>query len=195
MKPDVVSVQLAVDTRARTASRAGQDNADRMAAVRKALRDLGLADSAITTAYYQIHFEMSGSQMRDTLYVASNAVRVETKQLDLVSRIVDTALEAGATTVSGLSYSASDTRDATRQALAAAVRDARAQAEAVATAAGGTLGALIEMSAQQNRPGPVPYMQVRLTGRSEGAETPLMPGEITISATVSARWRFVPGGR
>lgn len=192
VKPDQVTVQLAVNTRARTASRAGQDNADRMTAVRQALRGLGFPDSAITTSFYQIRFETMDPRSRDTAYVATNAVRVTTKQLELASRIIDTALEAGATTVSGVFYSASDTKDARQQALAAAVADARTQAEAVASAAGGRLGELLEMNAQQSMPRPVQYMQVRVAGATEGAATPVMPGMITVSATVNARWRFVP---
>ncbi len=188
---DELILQLAVDTRARTASRAGADNADRMTAVQKALREIGLTSEEISTAFYTIRFEY-GPQMRDTQYVATNSVRVDTRRLELVSRIIDTALQSGATTVAGVQYTLHDDRDATRQALADAVADARLQAEAVAAAAGGRLGELLGLDAQPNRPGPIPYGQVAMARlASAGAETPISPRDITITATVMARWRFV----
>ncbi len=188
---DELIVQLAVDTRARTASRAGADNADRMTAVQKALREIGLTQDEISTAFYTIRFDY-GPQMRDTQYVATNSVRVDTRRLELVSRIIDTALQSGATTVAGVQYTLRDSRDATRQALTDAVADAKLQAEAVAAAAGGRLGDLLGLEAQPNRPGPIPYGQFALaSGGMARAETPISPRDITVTAIVTARWRFV----
>ena len=190
--PDEVIVQLGVETRAKTASRAGSDNADRMTAVRKALLALGLQESEISTAYYNIRMEMMGQSGRDTNYVASNSVQVDSRKLNLVSRIIDASLQAGANNISSVQYTLSDTRDPMRRALASAVADARLQAEALAEAAGGRLGSLLEMNAQSQRV--IPYMENQaVLMRVAAAETPISARDVTVRATVGVRWRFPPG--
>jgi uncharacterized protein YggE len=191
LPPDQVVVQLGVDTRAKTANAAGQANAQRMSNVRTALRSLGLTDKEITTAHYTVRFEIGGPTMRDSIYVASNSVQIETKRLDLVSRIIDTALGAGATTINYLSYGLADPRSAMRDALADAVAQARAQAEAIAAAAGGTLGALLELNAQPSRFIPFATADVRMAMTAQ-AETPVSPRDVTVTTSVTGRWRFIP---
>jgi hypothetical protein len=196
LPPDKVVVQLAVNTRAKTAAKAGADNADRMTAVRRELLRLGLDEKEVTTARYTIHMEMWPSP-RDTTYVANNTIQVDTRRLETVSRIIDVALGAGANAINLVQYTLADAREAMRDALTDAVANARLQAEALAAAAGGRLGPLQELNAQQNRV--IPYQMgdmamVRATGAVMGAaETPVSPRDITVTAFVTARWRFIPG--
>ena len=192
--PDELIVQLGVETRAKTASKAGADNADKMTAVRKALTALGLGDKEISTAFYNVRMEFMGQNMRDTQYVATNSVQVDTKKLSLASRIIDASLQAGANNINSLQYTLSDSRDAMRAALANAVDDARLQAETLAKAAGGRLGDLLELNAQSQRI--IPY-QVQVTGaamamRGVAADTPVSERDITVRASVSVRWKFIP---
>ena len=56
--------------------------------------------------------------------------------IDLVGKIIDTALEAGANTLNDISFSATDTKEAKEKAMRLAVEDARAKAEIYADAAG-----------------------------------------------------------
>jgi uncharacterized protein YggE len=190
--PDQLIVQLGVETRARTASKAGTDNAERMTAVRRALLGLGLTEREISTAYYNVRMEMHGQTGRDTLYVASNSVQVETAKLSLVSRIIDTALQAGANNIAMVQYTLANSRDAKRAALAAAVEDARSQAESLAAAAGGRLGELQELNAVSQRV--IPYMANEVAmARMQAAETPISSRDIPVYASITARWRFVPG--
>jgi uncharacterized protein YggE len=192
LPPDQVTIQLGVDTRARTANAAGQANAQRMTAVRQALLSLGLTDREVTTAHYMVRFEMGGPTMRDSIYVASNSVQIETKRMDLVSKIIDTALGAGATNINYLHYGLNDMRMATRDALADAVAQARLQAEAIAAAAGGTLGALLELNAQPTRFIPYAGDMAMMRVSAQAAETPVSPKDVTVTASVTGRWRFTP---
>ena len=192
LSPDQVTIQLGVDTRARTARAAGESNAAKMTSVRNALRSLGLTDREVTTAYYTVRFEMMGPNARDTTYVASNSVQVETKRLDLVSRIIDNSLGAGATNINYLSYGLADTRAAMRDALTDAVAQARAQAEVIAAAAGGTLGPLVELNAQPSRFIPYAADMGAMRMAAQAVETPVSPRDVTVMASVLGRWRFIP---
>src|SRR5438132_561225 len=71
---------------------------------------------------------------------------------------------------------------------------ASADADAAAGAAGGTLGGLIEMDVgSYSPPGPRPVMMARAMVAGAQDETPISPGEETLSIEVTARWRFIGG--
>jgi uncharacterized protein YggE len=181
-----------VETRARNPAAAGAANADRMTTIRAALRQAGVPDSAIRTSRYSVHLQM-GRNESDTTYVAANMIMVETRNLDQVGRLIDTVLGAGATNIGSLQYDLVDRTDLERTALGEAVADARRQAEVMAEAAGGRLGELLELGTQ---PGQYrPYMAEDMSFRvaAQAAPTPISAGSVTVTASVTARWRFIPG--
>ena len=129
-------------------------------------------------------------------YVANNTVRVELRQLDQVGVVIDAALAAGANMVNTIQFFASNVDAARRTALAEAVGRARADAEALARAAGGSLGALLELNTQSPPVRPV-YAErlMRMDAAGVGAaQTPIEPGQQTLTVWVGGRWAFVPGG-
>lgn len=191
--PDMATIMLGVETRAQSPAAAGAANADRMTTIRAALRQAGVADSNISTARYSVHLQM-GRDMSDTVYVASNTVQVETRRLEEVGRLIDVGLGAGATSIGGLQYDLSDRSATSRAALADAVADARRQAEIMAEAAGGRLGDLLELGTQPTSYTPfyaAEAAQYRMAAAA--APTPISAGTVTVSASVNARWRFIPG--
>jgi hypothetical protein len=81
-----------------------------------------------------------------------------------------------------------------RQALGNAVTAARSDAEAMAAAAGGRLGRLLELtSGGFFRPSPAPMMRGGAMMEVQQADTPISAGEQTLRANVMARWEFIPG--
>ena len=197
--PDRARLELSVQTRAATAAAAGSDNARRQQAVLDALRKLGFTPAQLSTVNYNLYPEMrydqNGQQPRVTGYVATNTVRVEVKDIGMIGKAIDASLGAGANVVSSLAFYSSSTDSARRSALAEAVARARDDADAVARAAGGSIGSLLELTTTDFRP-PVVYNRVLaaegMAGKLAGP-TPVEPGEQTVSATVTARWAFVPG--
>jgi hypothetical protein len=163
-----------------------------MTTIRAALRQAGVPDSAIRTSRYSVHLQM-GRNESDTAYVASNMIMVETRTLDAVGRLIDTVLGAGATNIGSLQYDLVDRSQMESEALAAAVADARRQAEVMAQAAGGRLGELLDLGTQpgQYRPYFAEDQVVRMSAAA--APTPISAGSVTVTASVTARWRFIPG--
>ena len=190
--PDKATIILGVETRSKTPAAAASANADRSTRIRAALARTGVAEKDIATARYSVHFEQ-GRTAADTQYVAVNMVTVTTRQLDQVGRIIDTGLGAGANNINSLFYDLSDRSAAEAGALGDAVADARRQAEVMAAAAGGRLGDLIELGTQspQYRPFAADMAMMRMSATA--APTPVSPGLVMVSASVTARWRFVPG--
>jgi uncharacterized protein YggE len=193
MAPDKATIVLGVETRARTPAAAASANADRMTAIRAALVRMGVAERDIATARYSLGLHFTGRNEADTQYVAANLVTVTTRQLDQVGRIIDTGLGAGANNISQLHYDLSDRTQASTQALGDAVTNARQQAETMATAAGGRLGDLVELTTQPGEYRPYFAGDMMMRAQASSAPTPVSPGTVTVTAMVTGRWRFIPG--
>jgi len=195
--PDRAAVMVNVQTRAATAAAAASENARRTTAVLDALGKLGLPKSQLSTEGYTVYpetqYDQNGRTPRVTGYVVTNTVRAETHRPEQAGAIVDAALGAGANMINGLSFYASSIDMPRREAIAAAVANARADADAMARAAGGSLGSLIELSTQGPTVPPRPMYDMAMMARKEAAApTPVNPGEQTVSVYVNARWQFVP---
>lgn len=204
--PDRAQIFLGVQTRAATAAQAGADNARKTRAVIDAVKARDVPAEQIATSDYNLYPEYDhrgpprggAPTPRVIGYVATNTVRVEVRRLDQVGAIIDAALAAGANMVNTIQFLASNVDAARRAALAEAVGRARADAEAVAKAAGGSLGSLLELNTQGSPVRPL-MRAARLELQSGGADmqTPIEPGQQTLTVWVSGRWAFVPvaGGR
>ena len=192
--PDRATIYIAVQTRAPTANAASTDNARRVRAVMDTLRQIGITGDQVETANYSVSPEMSypttqSQAPRTVAYTVTNSLLVKLRRIDDVSRAIDAALAKGANEISSLQFSSSKADSVRAIALAAAVADAKSQAESMARAAGGTLGQLLELSTSMPIR-PMPMMQPMM---ARAVATPITPGEQSISATVSAKWAFIPG--
>src|SRR5215208_2796446 len=197
VNPDRVSVLVNVQTRATTAAAAAAENARRTKAVLDALARLDLPKDQLSTegysAYPEMRYDREGGSPQVTGYVVTNSVRAESKRVDQAGAIIDAALAAGANLINSLSFYASSIDEPRRQAIALAVSSARADAEAMAQAAGGRLGGLVELSTQGPTVPPRPMFDIAARGKVAMAEqTPINPGQQTVNVFVTARWLFVP---
>lgn len=185
LPPARATVLLVVETAATDAATAAQDNARRVARVRRALEKEGMPGAAVQNAGYSVRDEARRPEAKEPRFVARNAISVALGDVARVGAIIDAALEAGATHVEDIRFYVADEAEAKRKALAAAVQEARAQAEAIAQAAGGRLGAVIEISALDG--------EVRPLAMARAApQTDVSRGDIVVTQRVMARWRFVP---
>jgi uncharacterized protein YggE len=196
--PDRASVLVNVQTRGVTAAVAASENAQKTQTVLDALGKLGLSRDQLSTEGYTVYPEMrydkDGASPHVVAYVVTNTIRAETKRPEQAGAIVDAAIGAGANMINSLSFYASSIDEARRQAIGAAVASARADAEAMARAAGGSLGALLELSTGGPTIPPRPMYDLAMRGKAiAGAEaTPVNPGQQTVTVFVTARWRFEP---
>ena len=193
---DRATVMVAVETRAKTAAEAGQMNARKLKAVQDTLTRLGVQRDQMATVQYSVtpDWRYENRTQRLVGYVASNTLRLQIRKLETVGPLIDASLAAGATNINSVEFSASAIDSARRVAITAAVAQARADAEAMARAAGGSLGSLLEMTTQDHGPRPMMQQMYARAPKAESAdavETPMTPGEQTVMATVFARWQFV----
>ncbi len=194
---DRAAIQIAVETKAQTADAAGAENARVQQAVLEALQRLGVDSKNITTAGYFVtqdfRYERGEQQPKAGGYIARNTIRVEVTRLDQIGRLIDASLAAGANRIDGIDFTASTATEARRALLAAAIANARADAEEMAKAAGGSLGSLIELSTERpQQPVPLRVGAMAVPSAVGGAQTQITPREIPVEAVVFARWQFVP---
>lgn len=186
--PDRAWVTIAAESRARTPAEVQKLNADAMSAVMQKLKSVGLPAEAIRTAAYELRPEFDFANNRQTLrgYVARNAVEVRVDDLPKLGEVLDVAVGAGATSVSGVRFDLKDRTSAEQMALQRAVADARAQAETAAQAAGVKVDRVvrIEVHRDASMPSPRPMMAMRAE-MAISAEPPMAPGELEIKAMVT----------
>ena len=195
--PDRGYVTFAVETRAKTAQEAGAENARIQTAVIRALRAKDVAGQHITTSGFSVvPDEQYPKGERKLLgYIARNAVVVDVQKLDQVGALIDTALAAGANSIGGIRYYSTEMESVRRTAMERAVVQAKGDAEVLARAAGGSIGAALEISVLNNGM-PRPMMSAMVTSArarmAEDTPTPVEVGEQTITVSVSTKWSFVP---
>ena len=197
VSPDRATVQISVQTRAVTAAAAAAENAKKQQSVMTALRSLGLGNDQLSTINYNVYPEQRYDQGKEPVivgYNVTNTILVDVRKLDQVGPVIDAALAHGANMITSLQFYASNTETARRNAIAIAIEKARADAEAAARAARGSLGTLLGIDiGAYSPPPPRPMMMSKQAGGVAQADTPISPGEETLSVEVNTRWRFIPG--
>jgi uncharacterized protein YggE len=195
LTPDRANVRVGVQTRAATAAAAARENNTRQEAIIAAIKALGIPAEQITTESYSVYPETrsdrEGQKPTVTSYVVSNVVRVEVRRTEQVGPVIDAALAKGANQVHSLEFFSSNSDAGRRQALANAIEKARGDAEAMARAAGGSLGMLLELSSSDMGPRPMFRVDQLRMGVAESRATPVEPGELTVQVSVTARWQYV----
>jgi uncharacterized protein len=142
---------------------------------------------AIQTAGYELRPEFDYANNRQTLrgYVARNAVEVRVDDLPKLGQVLDVAVAAGATSVSGIRFDIKERANAEQTALQRAVTDARTQANIAAQAAGMRVERVVRIEVQREptMPPPRPMMQMRAE-MAVSAEPPIAPGELEVKVRV-----------
>ena len=194
--PDRARVQVGVETEARSAADAANQNNRKQAAVLNAIRALGIPSSAITTLNYTVHpihrWNENTKRSELTGYRVSNIVQVDAEKIEQAGPIIDAALKAGANRVAGLEFRLSDQARYRDSALVIAVQNARRQAEVVARAAGGTASELLEVNVMEmERPERFMVAQMKAADASAAEATPVSEGTMTVTVMINTRWRYL----
>jgi uncharacterized protein YggE len=188
--PDRAFVSLASESRAKTAPEAQRLNVAAMNAVLDRIKALGIPADAIQTTGYNLQPDVEYQNGRQTVrgFIARNQVDVRIDTLAKLGDVVASAVESGATSVSGIRFDLKDRDGIEREALRLAVRDARGRADAMASGAGVQIGGVQRIDEQRDQPPmPRPYAMSMQMGaaREAAAPVPVEAGEIEIRAHVT----------
>ena len=135
---DTAVISLGVNARDQDVLKAQQAANQSIASIRTAMSENGVKDEDITTEFiniYAIYDYINGQELLSA-YNASSTLAIRVTDMDSVGALIDAAFAAGANTLNGISFSASDTKEAEAEALRIAVQDAQNKAAILAEAAG-----------------------------------------------------------
>ncbi len=191
--PDMLAVTLTVEKTGMDAAAARADVEVRATKVLALARKLGLADKDIkapaVTVYPQYEWHSGpggdGKQVLVGQHVTRN-IMLTLRDIARYGELVNGLFAVGVTRLDGVSPDRSDRDALQRRALADAVTDARAKAEALAGSAGVRVGAVYSINDLSTERGPHPIMMAAMANADRGAapQAEYLNGEIEIDADV-----------
>jgi hypothetical protein len=192
VEPDTASITLGVAVFEANLSEAQAKATTQMTTIIDAVEGAGIADEDIQTSNYSVNvrqdYDENGNPTKVIGYDINNTVTVTVRDLDALGSILDSVVQAGANTIYGISFFTEDMTEATAQARAAAVADARVRADQLADAAGASVGRVIAITEGYSAP-PSPVYYDRSGGAdmamAESAPVPVQVGTQQIEVQVS----------
>jgi uncharacterized protein YggE len=187
ISPDIADLRLGVSITKPTVKDARTAAAQAMTAVLDALRKAGVADADLKTTVLALRpvydYSPAGNPPKLTGYNLSNAVIATIRNLDQVPAAVDGALGVGATTMDGITFRVADPAAAEAQARKAAMTQARAKADVLASSAGVTISGVA--SIQESSVGiPISVPYAGAAPSAKDVSTPVEPGTNDVTVTV-----------
>jgi uncharacterized protein YggE len=196
-RPDVAMITLGVSSLAPSVAEARESAAASLDAMIATIKGNGVDDKDIQTQQLSIQPEYDYRGETQTLrgFRVSNSVTAKVRNIDNTGKVVDDAVTAGGNnaTIQGIGFTIDDPKELQSQAREAAVRDARAKAETLASAGGVDIGDPIQINEGAFA---IPYYsgaeQYAADRSAAGAlaPTPIEAGELDVVVNVSVTWQL-----
>jgi uncharacterized protein YggE len=194
--PDLVIIQLGVDTQAKTAHDATSQNAQAMNATAAAIQSLGITNAEISTTNFTIEpvYNNTGPyppyndyKSEFVGYKVSNTLLVKTTKLGLAGNILDSAVGAGANRVDSVSFSLSPAKQQSVQnsLLANAIQDAQSRAQQALAPLGQKIIGVKSVNLSGFEPQPLyGYNKMDMAAPSAAVQTPIFASNQDITTSV-----------
>jgi uncharacterized protein YggE len=193
--PDLVVLSIGVSVERDSVKQARTEAAEAMAGVIESLKGNGLLDPDIQTQHFSIYqrFDYIKGQREFRGYNVTNTVSAKIRDLDTVGNVIDDAAEAGGDLVqiNSIQFSIDDTTKLKMQARVAAMQDAQAKAQTLATEGGVTLGKPISISESGDFYAPRPIgFDLAFAEEAAAVDTPIQSGQLRITVTVNVTYEI-----
>jgi hypothetical protein len=198
--PDMALINLTVLREADTARAALDANTKAMAEVLAAMKAAGIAEKDLQTSGFSIQpryvYPDSSSNPEATPkiigYSVVNSLGVRVRDLSKAGDILDQAVTLGVNQGGDIQFVKDDTTAILEEARKKAVENAIAKAKTMTSAAGVSLGKILDMSEQTYQPGPIPMMRAEMAMAKGGdaAPVPLATGENAYKVTVNVTFEI-----
>ncbi|HZD55747.1 MAG TPA: SIMPL domain-containing protein [Anaerolineales bacterium] len=186
LTPDIANVSIGVHTEGTDAAEAVSTNNAQTQQVIEELKGMAVEAKDIQTTNFSIYprqeYDNNGN-LTGITYVVDNTVYVTVRDLSKIGDLLNTVVQSGANSISGIQFDVADRVKALSSARKAAVDNARDQAEELAQAAGVQLGPVQSIAISSSTP--IPLAQSREALAAPAAEVPISPGQLSISVDVT----------
>ena len=195
-QPDRAIISVGVVTRDKNPSAVQAANAKAASSVVNSIVALGIERKNISTGNYNFnptyrHFDNGRRELEG--YEATNSVTVVVDDLNLVGKIIDTALSHGANHIDGLSFGLRNRSAYQDEALRLAILDAKHKAEVAAAALSKSIVGIRSVSINSSHvAAPQNYKMARAMAMEDAGnfETPIESGTLTCSASVHVEFEI-----
>lgn len=189
--PDKAIINMGVEAR-NIDLQAARDRVARVAAeFLKLTEELGIEEGKVQTTGLtmrpEYRWDRDGQQQELQGYYVQRQLQVELDDIELLGELIEAAVDSGVNQVSPPLLDSSRRDELHREALAAAARDARANAQALAAALDGRIGPVRSLQAGGFPRPPEPMFRTQgVPMAMEAAAETYQTGDIRIDARVSA---------
>ena len=187
LTPDIAYIAIGVHTENASAKDAVAQNNTQAQAVTAAIKSFGVADKDIQTT----NFSINPQQQYDTnnkptglIYAVDNTVYVTIRDLSKLGNLLDSTVSSGANAINSIQFDVADKTGALTQARAAAVADARKQADELTNATSVALGQVQTISYYDST-APITVQYAKAEMVAPAASVPVQAGSMQISTTVT----------
>lgn len=191
--PDIVMVGLGVESVNADIKAAMDETTSHMNAIIAAMQENGIAREDIRTEYFSIYQDYSqvGPQASsDRVYRVSTSVTITVRQVDLVSDLLATAVDAGANIVNYIQFDIENRDELQAEARGLAVEDAGARAAHLAGLMGLSVGEPLTIVEGSDSYGPVMRGGGGGMGYAEAAA--ISEGQLSVNMSVTITFALVP---
>ncbi len=193
--PDRALLYFVVEGTGESPAEAAQRGGQKLQAVISAIRQAGTPVESANALPYGVSpapningFPGSSAQ---TSYIARFVIRIQPTRVDQLTALAVAAIAAGGSSVSPPVFETSAADSVRRARYAEALTQARQDAEALAGALGGRLGAVLEVSSSAG-PGSGGNSGYLSFGNRYDFSGPIQSPDVIVSASVTVRYRFLP---
>ncbi|HBL60759.1 MAG TPA: hypothetical protein DDZ80_20655 [Cyanobacteria bacterium UBA8803] len=182
----MTQVQLGVEVQGKTAQEVQQEVARRSAAVVELLRSRNVEQLQTTNIQLNPVYSYENNVQRLTGYSATNTVKFRVST-DQAGTLLDDTVQAGATRIDYVSFTASESAiaQAQKQALREATQDAQQQGDAVLSALNLTRKDIVNIQINGATPPPPMPLLERAAFAEQKVSTPIVGGEQEVQASVT----------
>lgn len=192
--PDIASISVGIEESGATMEAVQKSANEKSKKLVGELKRQGIDEKDIKTTNYSVfpEYDYRGTP-RITGYRVSISYQVKVKDFDKVNDILVAVTSAGANIVGNVSFEVNEETKNKKleEAREAAVKEAREKAKSLASAAGVTLGKILNISETQQVPGPIALREA--VDGIGGAPIPapeITPGETQFTVTVAVSWEI-----
>lgn len=209
--PDKISITFGVETQEKTAQEAAKKNAEIMNAIINGLKELGVNANQISTSYYNIYPVYEHRKVEACImiyppppecgeqillgYRVTNTITVIVSASADAGEIIDTAVNAGANQVQGVSYYVSEEvqRQMNDEMIGEAVLNAKMKAEKALAPLSMQIVGVKNLNLNDVYYPIYRYDTVAFEAAGSAAPTPILPSEQQVSVSVSVT--FIIGSK
>jgi hypothetical protein len=192
VEPDLADLRLGVSVGRPTVAAARADAAEAMAAILVAVSAAGVDRRDVRTSLLSVQprYDYRDDQPpRLTGYELASVVEVTVRDLTRLGDVVDGTLQAGATSLDGLSFRVADPAPPEREARVRAMTAARARADVLAEAGGLAIVGVSDIVEGALTPPPMPRMKADRMMLAADTSTPVEAGSLEIAVSVVVTYR------